>query len=213
MHIDDPNPKALHSAFTIIELLTVVAIVGVLLAILIPSMSSARVAAKKAETRVRFNQWGMAVESFRTEYGFYPVFDSSNTINGGVNAVDHPFHDVLAGKKRDGAALTASSPPAVQNKRSISFHAFTSSEFSERRSGSSEVLCDAFGSTDIAVLIDRNLDGVINTTDLPDGLPEVNGTKPSSDDFPASGIRASVAFYSAAPGSSTDARQFIFSWK
>lgn len=199
--------------FTVIELLTVVAIIGVLLAILIPSLTSARVSAKKAATRVQFNQWTMAIQSFRTEYGFYPVFDASNTVNGGSDATDHLFHDVLAGHKRDGAALTAGEGAAIQNKRLISFHAFAGSEFVDPSSSSAELLCDAFGSTDIAVLIDRNLDGIINSADVPDGLPEVNGVRPGASDFPSSGIRASVAFYTVAPGSSAETPQFICSWK
>ncbi|MEO7600041.1 MAG: type II secretion system protein [Opitutus sp.] len=201
------------AGFTVIELLTVVAIVGVLLAILIPSMSSARVAAKKAETRVRFNQWVMAIQSFRAEYGFYPVFDASNTVNGGADATDHLFHDVLAGRKRGGSSLTAGSAAAIQNKRLISFHAFTESELVERNSSPPDLLCDAFGSTDIAVLIDRNLDGIINLAEIPDGLPEVNGVRPGVVDFPSTGIRASVAFYSLAPGSSAEVPHFICSWK
>jgi prepilin-type N-terminal cleavage/methylation domain-containing protein len=61
-------------AFTLIELLTVMAIIGILAAIIIPTVSSVRVSANKAKTKVQFNQWASAIESFRSEYGYYPSF-------------------------------------------------------------------------------------------------------------------------------------------
>jgi type II secretory pathway pseudopilin PulG len=200
------------AAFTVIELLAVLWIVGVLLAILIPSVSSARFAARKAETRVRFNQWAAAVASFRSEYGYYPVFHGSNRVNGAADTVDHLFFDVLAARKRDGSALTATDAAAVQNPRLIVLHTFAETELCPSDSSTPNLLCDAFGSTDIAVLVDRNLDGVINAADY-GSLPDVNGFTPGTAEFPASGIRAGVVFYSAAPGSTDAAPRFILSWK
>jgi prepilin-type N-terminal cleavage/methylation domain-containing protein len=200
-------------AFTLIELLTVIAIVGVLAAILIPTVNSSRVAANRAKTRVQFNQWAAAIAAFRSEYGFYPLFDGSNTVNGGADEIAHPFHDVLAARKRNGSALTAGSSAAVQNKKLISFYAFTESDFTDVGSATPNLLRDGFGATDIAVLVDRNLDGVINSTDFGETLPAVGGIRPEETDFPATGIRAGVAFYSAAPGATVAAPQFVFSWK
>src|SRR3954466_3070196 len=63
--------------FTLIELLAVIAIIGILAAILIPTTGSAQTAAKKAKTRSQFAQWGAAIEAFRQEYGYYPTFETT----------------------------------------------------------------------------------------------------------------------------------------
>ena len=53
-------------AFTLMELLTVIAIIGVLASLLFPAVRSARQSANKARTRVQFNRWAAAIEGFRT---------------------------------------------------------------------------------------------------------------------------------------------------
>lgn len=210
-----PRAPSLHGkpGFTVIELLAVVCIVATLLAILIPTISGARVSANKARTRVQFNQWGVAIAAFRSEYGYYPLLDASNKVNGGVNDTDHPFHDVLAGRKRDGSALTAGSAIALQNRKAIAFCSFGEVDFTSANSAAPNLLADAFGTTDIAVLFDRNLDGTINHLDYGDDLPAVTGLRPGTDDFPTTGIRAGAVFYCADPRATADSPQFIFSWK
>jgi prepilin-type N-terminal cleavage/methylation domain-containing protein len=207
------QPCVYAAGFTVIELLTVIAIIAMLAAILIPTVNSARVAANKTKTRVQFNQWAAAIAAFRSEYGYHPMFDTSGKVNGGTTTADHPFHDVLAARKRDGSSLTGGSPPATQNKKLISFYSFPQSDFTDAGSTTPDLLCDAFGNTDIAVLVDRNLDGVINSLDYGESLPAVGGIRPDVMDFPATGVRAGAVFYCAAPGATADVPQFIFSWK
>lgn len=205
-------------AFTLLELLTVIAIIGLLAALLFPGIRSARVAADKARTRVQFSQWAAALEGFRSEYGYYPVLHPSNLVNPSGQTTDpatlHLFHDVLAARRRDGSALPAWSAgtnnrfPEMQNRKLISFYSFAASDLT-----STNLLQDAFGNIEIAVLLDRNLDGVINAADIGDTLPVVGGLTPSSADIPAAGIRAGVIFYAPAPGATADNPGFIFSWK
>lgn len=57
-----------HEAFTLIELLTVIFIIGVLIAILIPSLTAARNAAKKASTSAVINNaLRVGIELFKSE--------------------------------------------------------------------------------------------------------------------------------------------------
>lgn len=207
------------AGFTLTELLTVIAIIGVLAAILIPTVGSVRTSANKAKTRAQFSQWAAAIESFRSEYGYYPAFHTTALVNGGATSTDHPFHDLLAGRKRDGSVLTAGSSAATQNKKSISFYSFPESDFTDASSSTPNLLHDASDNTAIAVLVDRNLDGVITIGATGDysTLPTVAGLQPTSGattaDFPSSGIRAGVVFYAPAPEATTSAPSFIFSWK
>jgi prepilin-type N-terminal cleavage/methylation domain-containing protein len=207
------------AAFTLVELLTVVAIIGLLAALIIPSLSAARAATNRATTRVRFNQWAAAIESFRAEYGCYPQFAASSLVNEGAGASpgsDHLFHDLLAGRHRDGSALAASALPttaAGQNPKLISFYSFAEAELNP-----AGMLQDAFGDSEMVVLVDSDLDGLIKAGADFTALPAVHapdGTAmvPTSADFPAVGLRAGVVFYSADPRAKAGNPLFIFSWK
>jgi prepilin-type N-terminal cleavage/methylation domain-containing protein len=209
--------------FTLLELLSVIAIIGILAALIFPSVGAARRSANKAKTKVQFSQWAAALEGFRSEYGFYPSLHSSNLVNPPGQATDpatlHLFHDILAAKRRDGSALPAYSSstnsqfPEVQNRKLIPFCSFGEADFTGIGSPTPDLLHDSFDNTEIAVLVDRNLDGVIKLgSDFP-ALPAVGGMTPNFTDFPAAGIRAGVLFYVPAPGADANNPEFIFSWK
>ncbi len=209
--------------FTLLELLTVIAVIGILAALIFPAVRSARVAANKARTKVQFSQWTAALEGFRSEYGYYPVLHGSNLVNPPGQATDpatlHLFHDVLAAKRRDGSALPAYTTgtnaqfPEAQNRKLISFYSFGDADFTNTASPAPYLLHDAFDNTEIAVLVDRNLDGVIKPGSDFTTLPAVGGMTPSAADFPAAGVRAGVIFYAPVPGADTANPDFIFSWK
>jgi prepilin-type N-terminal cleavage/methylation domain-containing protein len=201
-------PCSRRHAFTLLELLCVIAVIGILAALIFPSVGAARRSANKAKVKVQFSQWVAAIESFRGEYGYYPAFDASNLVNGGVTAADHPFHDVLAGRRRDGTPLAAGGPAATQNRKLARFHSFTDSELT-----AAGLVRDAFDNTALAVLVDRDLDGFIRSGADFTTLPAVAGLTPASADFPPTGVRAGVLFYAPAPGATTANPEFIFSWK
>lgn len=216
-----PRPTLRRSGgFTVIELLTVVAVIGILLTILIPTLGKVQENAKKTKTRVQFSQWATAIEGFRQEYGYYPNFDSTNKVNAGTGGAAYLFQELLSGRPATGALPFSSGEKdssTVQNKRHIGFYSFGNDEI-----GAGKVV-DAFGNTDIAVLVDKNLDGRITkptgdttTDDYPSfpavgmGASPTGAFLPTSDKLPADGIRAGVIFYSAGAGTSNS--DVVTSW-
>lgn len=229
------------AAFTLIELLAVVAIIGILAAILVPTISYARTAANKARTRSQFSQWAAAFEGFRQEYGSYPQLypnGAQKLVNQNASATatqEHLFHDTLTGHRRDPsgtwpAATTRNPPmPQAQNTRRIQFCAFTDNDFvlagdvtnGYNTNAQLNFIRDGFHNASIAVITDANLDGVINARDATGGYPAVivsGGTltiRPLPADLPTGntgGVHAGVIFYSAPPNASTGS-DLIMSWK
>lgn len=218
------HPHPIHAAFTLIELLTVIAVIGILAGILIPTVSAVRNSASKAKTKVQFAQFAAAIESFRSAYGHYPVFHESALVNPAGQSVDpalpHVFHDILAGKHRNLDPLplpTVGTPlsPEAQNRKRITFYSFTEADFTDAGSARPHLIRDAFGNIDMAVLVDRNLDGVIRIGANGDytALPAVQGMVPSAVDFPVTGVRVGVIFYAPAPDATAQQPAFIYSWK
>ncbi len=212
------------SAFTLLELLSVIAVIGILAALLFPTVGAARRSANRAKTKVQFTQWAAAIESFRGEYGYYPAFDASNLVNPPGQSTDastsHRFHDILAGKRRSADPLPAYNAgalqnPEAQNRKLIAFHTFTDNDLTDAASPAPNLIRDAFDNTEIAVLVDKNLDGIIRIGGGGDyaSLPAVASMTPSAADFPANGVRAGVIFYAPAPGATALQPEFILSWK
>lgn len=61
-----------RKAFTIVELLIVVTIIALLLGILLPSISMVRTKAKETAQKAQLATIGMALETFKQDYGDYP---------------------------------------------------------------------------------------------------------------------------------------------
>jgi prepilin-type N-terminal cleavage/methylation domain-containing protein len=60
-------------AFTIVELLTVIAIIGILAAMLLPVLSRAKISAQKKQATVEISQIVGAIQQYDSVYGRFPV--------------------------------------------------------------------------------------------------------------------------------------------
>lgn len=207
-------PRRLPGGFTLIEFITVLAVIAILVGMLFPSLSSVRQATSKTRTRVHLAQWAAALEQYRAEYGRYPVLHASGLVNGGAAVAasgEHLFHDIVAGRRRDGSPLTGSDPLSAlgQNPRAVAFLQFAPGDFAPGTS----LLGDDFAGTEIGVIVDRNLDGFINANDYPDGWPAPSGVLPGPAVLPAGGLSIGAAIYVVDPTANPAGSQFLCSWK
>jgi prepilin-type N-terminal cleavage/methylation domain-containing protein len=212
-------------AFTLIELLTVIAIIGILAGIIIPTTGAVRSAAKKAQTKSQFAQWINAFTLYKQEYGYYPVVGTDATDNLISTAPDtEEFVITLTGKNLNGSVLGTTAADIAKlngNKRRQSFYSFSESELP---TGASPLLVDAFGNTQIGVLVDANGDGVIKNgsgsgqdgvlaavNPAGGGVPFTPSFGSATSDIPTDGVKAGVIFYTA--GKDGAAANAVMSWK
>jgi prepilin-type N-terminal cleavage/methylation domain-containing protein/prepilin-type processing-associated H-X9-DG protein len=73
--------KRQAKGFTLIELLVVVAIIAVLISILLPSLSQARMQAKRVVCTSNFRQIGVAMASYEMEYNSFPTISYNPYFN------------------------------------------------------------------------------------------------------------------------------------
>ena len=89
LHVEGSRAPTLpqRGGFTLVELLVVITIIGVLAALIVPSVFQARVSAKNAAIKAEIDMLHMAIMNYKNEYGSFPP--CSSPIGSGSPAALH----------------------------------------------------------------------------------------------------------------------------
>jgi hypothetical protein len=138
----------LRGAFSLIELVAVMAVMLLLVSLLFPVVGSVRRAALRVNTLARYSQWVAALESYRMEYGLYPfgkgAVDAAYELNVSAESVRR-LERVLSGEDR------------VLNPGGRFFMRFQD-EDRLRPGDPDSPIVDAFGNAAVYILMDHSGD-------------------------------------------------------
>jgi len=206
-----------RKGFTLMELLTVIAIIGILAGILIPVIGSARDNANKVKSKTQFNNYANALIQYRAEYGYWPPFITSSVgssdgvieLHGSADATSRSstgtdFEMALTG--RDPSTGNVTTSVREQNRKAA---AFLSISDSERRvgDGSNRPIVDAFGNARIRIAVDGDNDGRIDRSVL---TGPMDSQAQNDAEIPTGGLETKVAVFTLE--SDYPEGKNVFSW-
>jgi prepilin-type N-terminal cleavage/methylation domain-containing protein len=186
--------RSATSAFTLIELLTVIAIISILMAMLFPMISQAREGAKRSKAKQDCLAIVHAVEGYFSEYGQYPKMDPSAASSTG-ELKDEYAGDLAASMPNRNCALfntlraidkTPNANHAQNPKRQPFFSANAVSNVEKPKEGFLETSGSATGSqgsfydpwgSEYNVVIDANSDNVITLDDYYEDFKSENAPR------------------------------------
>jgi prepilin-type N-terminal cleavage/methylation domain-containing protein len=116
------SPTRTRVAFTLIELLTVIAIIAILMGLLLPALNAAKNAARKAQAKNDETQLVTAVKAFYTDYGVYPVdpaIGGTNDVEYGNSADTYHNHDLINVLRASGSTSLGTAAVNINTRQVI----------------------------------------------------------------------------------------------
>lgn len=169
-----PQSSLTRKAFTLIELLTVIAIIGILAGMVIGVTAMVQRRAKVAASKSSFQQWAAAIEQYKSTYGKYPYLNnkfeaSADTIISlDNNATVVEFIKCMTGRNPSWEGATPLSTGTggdarKYNLRGTSFCSFGPESFNL---DDPKKLSDRFGNTNIRIVMDTDGNGLVKPVDI-----------------------------------------------
>src|SRR2546422_209688 len=106
------SPEHNRTAFTLTEMLVVIAIIGILAALLLPTLSSAKARAQRIQCVHNLHQLGVGLQVILQNNHGYPVIAMGT--NGGPAAKGEPWFTWVDILERDGLGIAKPEPDFFQ---------------------------------------------------------------------------------------------------
>lgn len=171
-----PLPRG-RRAFTLIELLAVILIIGILSSLAALAVRSALTMARDSAMQTTFRQWATALNSYKATYGWYPNLGAGYNVSGDTyytldeGEAGENFVRALSGKNMDGSEISDMQRKSL-NKQGKIFCTFPNDAYLDGDPASKK-LADYIGNTRIRIVLDTDNTGDIvlkekpkNKTDL-----------------------------------------------
>ncbi|MDR3228831.1 MAG: prepilin-type N-terminal cleavage/methylation domain-containing protein [Puniceicoccales bacterium] len=149
-----------RSAFTLVEILLVVAIIAVLMALVAGAAMQVIRAAKKQKTVTMYSQWATALDSYKSSYGGYPNLGSGYNSAGDSSylldqsEVVENFVRALSARNIDGNELSDEQRKSL-NRRLKNFCTFPNENYKDGNP-ENKLFTDHMDNTKIHIVLDTD---------------------------------------------------------